>query len=355
MVPLLLVFLVASQAWEVSIHSVSETTLGINVINIYDQPITLNVWDSPLDKNDDVFRADLFNIADANGNAPTYIGIRERKLPTLSSFITLQPNQQVQTSLDLTKGYWFPAVGDYKLSLDTMVRVRFGEIDEEGLPALSTFEWQPMTSNLVKVQVPKVLSAPYWLQANSSELLGSSDGLLGGPNPIRANCNSGTQVNQITTSGSNAIRATQQGLSYLPSGNCQAKTGYLTWFGSCDNNRYTRVRNCLSNTISSLQANYPVDCAGSSCTSNTYAYVFPSDSTHTVYVCAVFWRVPTNNCVMDSQPGTLIHEHTHFNNVCQTGDVTYGQQNCKNLANSNPAQAVNNADNYCFYTDSCYS
>jgi len=342
--------LATSQAWEVSIQSVSETTVALSVVNVFDQPITFSVWGSPLNRNDDVFRANIFDVVDAEGNAPMYIGIVERKVPTLSSFVTLQPNQKVQTSLDLTKGYWFPALGEYKVSLDTVIRVRFGEIDTEGLPDLSIFEWQRMTSVAVTVQVKQVLPAPYWSQFNASRLLGN-------PNPIRANCNSGTQVNQITQAGANAITATQQGLRYLPAGACQSKNGYITWFGTCSggDSRYTRVRNCLSSTISSLSANYPVDCGGSSCTANTYAYVFPSDSTHTVYVCGYFWRVPTGNCVMDSQPGTLIHEHTHFNNVCSTSDVTYGQNNCKNLAQSNPANAVNNADNYCFYTDSCYN
>jgi len=343
----LLLCFIAAQAWDVSIEAISETKVGVNVVNTYDQPITFCVWDSPLDKSDDVFRADLFTFADANGNVPTYIGIFERKVPTLGSFITLQPHQKVQTFLDLTKGYWFPAVAEYKFALNTMVLLRFGEVDGEGLPALSTFDLQPMTSNSVKVQVSKVLPTPYWFQSNSSE------GLLGGPSP-RANCNSGTQVNQINQAGSNAISATQRGLSYLPSGSCQAKTGYVTWFGACADTRYSTVRNCLSSTITSLQKNYPVDCAGPSCTSNTYAYVYPADSTHVVYVCPYFWRVPTGNCVMDSQPGTLIHEHTHFNDVCGTRDVTYGQTNCKNLASSNPGSAVTNADNYCFYTDSCY-
>jgi len=278
---------------------------------------------------------------------PLYIGILERKVPTMSSFMTLQPNQRIQTSIDLAKGYWLPS-GDYKVSLDTMVRVHVGEIDFEGVPDLSTFEWYPMTSNTVQVEVTQDVSSPVWGET------APTNGSLGGPSP-KANCNSGTQVSQINTAGSNAITAAQQGLRYLPAGSCQAKDGYVTWFGACDNTRYTKVRNTLTATISGLQANYPVDCAGSSCTSNTYAYVFPSDTTHTVYVCGAFWRVPSRNCVLDSQPGTLIHEMTHFNNVAGIGDVTYGVTNCKNLARTNPSQAVNNADNYCFYTDSCYT
>jgi len=162
-----------------------------------------------------------------------------------------------------------------------MVRVHVGEIDFEGVPDLSTFEWFSMTANAIQVQVSQPVPSPNW-----GDPLAPTNGSLGGPSP-RANCNSGTQVSQINTAGSNAITAAQQGLRYLPSGNCQAKDGYVTWFGACDNNRYTKVRNTLNAVIGGLQANYPVDCAGSSCTSNTYAYVFPSDNTHTVYVCGL--------------------------------------------------------------------
>jgi len=346
MVSIVFVLLAVAQAWEVSIESTTETTVLVNVVNVFDRPITFSVWGSPLDKSSDVFRADLFAIADEFGRSPMYIGILERKVATLSSFMTLQPNQRVQTLLDLSKGYWFPSVGEYKVSLETMVRVRLGDVDD--FPDLSTFEWQQMTSNVVTVQVSNVLAAPNW------GFPAPTNGSLGGPSP-RANCNSGTQVSQINTAGANAITATQQGYRYLPSTGCSSSLGgYITWFGSCDSNRYSRVRNVLNAVIGGLQANYPVDCAGSSCTSNTYAYVYPSDSTHTVYVCAYFWRVPSRNCVLDSQPGTLIHEMSHFNNVGSTGDVTYGVTNCKNLAQSNPGQAVNNADNYCFFTDSCY-
>jgi len=347
MVALVFVFLAIAQAWEVSIEPTTETTVLVSVVNIFDRPITFSVWGSPLDKSDDVFRADLFSIQNEAGDRPTYVGILAKALPTISSFVTLQPNQKSQTSLNLYKGYWFPTVGEYKVTLETMVRVHFGDL--VGLPDLSTFEWERMTSNSIQFQVSKVLPAPYW-----GEPL-PQNGLLGGPS-ARANCNVGTQVSQINTSGANAITATQQGLRYLPSTGCTtSKTGYIEWFGACDSTRWNKVRSVLNATISGLSATYPVDCAGGSCTNNTYAYVFPNDATHVVYVCAVFWKVPSRNCVIDSQPGTLIHEMSHFNDVGKTADNAYGVNNCKNLAKSNPNSAVNNADNYCFFTDSCYS
>jgi len=60
------------------------------------------VWGTPLDKTSDVLRADMFRI-EGTDYVP-YIGILERKVLTMSSFMTLQPNQRIQTSIDLAKG-----------------------------------------------------------------------------------------------------------------------------------------------------------------------------------------------------------------------------------------------------------
>jgi len=100
-------------------------------------------------------------------------------------------------------------------------------------------------------------------------------------------------------------------------------------------------------------AGYRVDCAGSSCSANTYAYVFPSDSTFTVYVCGAFWNASPNTCVADSRPGTIIHELSHFTPVAATQDIAYGQSACLNLATSNPANAIRNADSHEYLAESC--
>ncbi|KAG9337007.1 hypothetical protein JZ751_029924 [Albula glossodonta] len=55
--------------------------------------------------------------------------------------------------------------------------------------------------------------------------------------------------------------------------------------------------------------------------SKTFAYVYPGDETCTVYLCALFWKVPDYLC-KDSKPGTLIHEVSH---LLGTDDVTYNE------------------------------
>lgn len=84
--------------------------------------------------------------------------------------------------------------------------------------------------------------------------------------------------------------------------------------------------------------------------SSTYAYVYPSDSSHTIYLCGSYWNSPTT-LEVDSKPGTLIHELSHFDDVAGTDDNVYGLAGCRSLAISSPCAAVNNADSHEYYIE----
>ena len=46
---------------------------------------------------------------------------------------------------------------------------------------------------------------------------------------------------------------------------------------------------------------------------HTWAYVYPSDKTHTVYLCPMFFKTNDEKPLSkDSKIGTLIHELSHF-------------------------------------------
>ena len=53
----------------------------------------------------------------------------------------------------------------------------------------------------------------------------------------------------------------------------------------------------------------------------------------------------------NSKAGTLIHEMSHFNVVAGTDDFVYGQTGAKNLAITNPNDAVMNADNHEYFAE----
>jgi peptidyl-Lys metalloendopeptidase len=84
------------------------------------------------------------------------------------------------------------------------------------------------------------------------------------------------------------------------------------------------------------------------CKQNYYAYVY-SNQPYRIYLCKAFWTAPMTGT--DSKAGTLIHEVSHFDVVAGTDDHVYGQTNAKNLAISNPNNAVNNADNHEYFAE----
>ncbi len=78
----------------------------------------------------------------------------------------------------------------------------------------------------------------------------------------------------------------------------------------------------------------------------------PNDYMHTLSPEQSTWYfvVPTMNQVtgFEDKYETIVHE-THAS--ARTKDLGCGRTTCKDLAISDPAKAVNNAENYAFFTD----
>jgi len=81
----------------------------------------------------------------------------------------------------------------------------------------------------------------------------------------------------------------------------------------------------------------------------TFAYVYPNDKTHTVYLDKAFDGAPDTG--KDSKAGTLAHEMSHFDDIGGTKDHVYGADNAKALATTDSNKALNNADSFEYYTE----
>ena len=84
------------------------------------------------------------------------------------------------------------------------------------------------------------------------------------------------------------------------------------------------------------------------CKKRYYAYVYPAQP-YVIYLCSVYWQAPATGT--DSKAGTLIHEMSHFDVVAGTDDYVYGQTGARNLAITNPDNAVMNADNHEYFAE----
>lgn len=152
------------------------------------------------------------------------------------------------------------------------------------------------------------------------------------------------QQNQLITARANATGYADNAKNYLVGNNQGSR--YTTWFGVFNATRYDTVKNnfvAISNAWHNAGVTF--DCG---CKQNYYAYVY-SNQPYKIFLCKVFWTAPATGT--DSKAGTLIHEMSHFDVVAGTDDIVYGTTGAMNLANTNPADAIRNADNHEYFAE----
>ncbi|XP_064404710.1 LOW QUALITY PROTEIN: extracellular protease-like [Halichondria panicea] len=119
---------------------------------------------------------------------------------------------------------------------------------------------------------------------------------------------------------------------------------YTTWFGTINYSGY--VKSVLQDCTNDMQVYsftlYNGLSVQSACGPYDYAYRF--DGTLYIVLCKVYYTSG-----FEDKYETIVHEMTHAS--ARTEDYEYGRTGCKKLAIDNPAKAVNNADNYAYFTD----
>jgi len=330
----------------------SSTSASVPVVfrftNLEDETITFLKWNTPLESQYPVFKSPFLSIRrkdDASISA-VYLGIIINRRASMDDFVTIPAGGSIEVNFDLMKGYAFTSAGLYEVALTTSILARRGEQLYQEI-ANDVFD----ISSLTEITLSHG-SMPIQVTRASAEIhFGGESEVNATTGAVNTKSCTTTQTSDIQTAGANAVSIATTALNSVKT--TGAGTVFKTWFGS---GSLTTVQNTYTKAQSRLSAQtYIVDCNGPSCSANTYAYVYPTDSTHTIYVCGVFWKVSANKCTIDSRPGTLVHEMSHFNDVGGTQDYSYGTSACQNLAKSDPAKAVRNADNYEYFAESCPS
>ena len=146
---------------------------------------------------------------------------------------------------------------------------------------------------------------------------------------------------------------------------------YDIWFGHLgtgniqspyvsSSDTYTSVLDVYSRINNLAQSgNFVVSCENCANTighTDVFAYVVPTDSTHTIHMCNELAFSGSNQLrIPDSVPGVLVHETSHF---FSTLDRAYGTTNSKALVSGCRSGTYplsycsDNADNYEYFSDS---
>jgi len=246
--------------------------------------------------------ADIFEIV--GYGSVEYTGLVARRYA--EEMLSIAAGQSIVSTTDISMDYSFSAAGTYKMT------------------------WRFGAAAPTKIEVSNVYGNLRLAALNATEA----------PNQF-TNCNANEQ-NQVRAADTQATTDCRSSFNCLNGNTCANR--YVTWFGVRTDARYqqtTRNFNALQSEFN--RGNYRIHCNPNNCPANTYAFVYPTDRTHVVYLCSVFWRIPAERAE------TLVHELSHFTDVASTQDFAYGQQPCKNLARTNPANAVRNADNVCYF------
>lgn len=80
---------------------------------------------------------------------------------------------------------------------------------------------------------------------------------------------------------------------------------------------------------------------------DTCAFVYPEGILRRFKLGDIFWKEEAKG--KGSRSGTIIHELSHFKDVGGTEDVTYGEDDCLQLAEDEPHEAFKNADSFEYF------
>jgi len=154
----------------------------------------------------------------------------------------------------------------------------------------------------------------------------------------------------LTVSIANLDALLQAKLDAINEWDAPARADFKKWFGRTDESsrqivirRIGKMQNLLKGYRDSNFRG-----AGTQNADGLFAFVDPADDT-VVSVGNAWATAPLTGT--DSQAGALGHEMSHFRSVGGTDDHVYGANPSKDLANSSPDRALDNADNFEYYLE----
>lgn len=281
----------------------------------------LLAWQTPLAG----VQAPLFEIT-RDGQPVAYLGIQaKRRAPAAGDYIALAPGASRTSRVELSRLYDMSVTGAYS------VRYRKDSLQLYSAPGV-----------MQSVATLPDFASAIWIDGRlpRGTLPGAS--IPAGPAGLSTHQCSNAQQAGIAAAVQAAQTMTADGTTYMT--NKAPGPRYATWFGAFDGARAGAIIDHFR-AIGAAFAARPVtvDCG---CSESWYAYVYPSQP-YRIYVCNAFWSAPMTGT--DSKGGTLVHEMSHFTVVAGTNDWAYGQSAAANLASSDPARAVDNADSHEYF------
>jgi len=299
--------------------------ITMRITNESNEALKILTWNTPLEKT---ISADLFQIQNGK-NTSQYLGrMVKRGTPTEADYTRLNAGETRTVSIELAKYYQMEVKGNYAITYKGFFET------------LSKNAKEKESSILYKISNPRINIFFSPSQKKTGTVTANK------VNPSFSGCS--TSERSMLNAAHDAAIVIAKDSVYtmkIAEGNTQSAR-YSTWFGAASSTRQSTVTKHFSNIYSALNTKKVVfDCT---CDESAYAYVYPSKP-YKIYLCTDFWNAPVTGT--DSQAGTLVHEVAHFTIVAGTDDHAYGHTEAKDLAISNPTNAVDNSDNHEYFAE----
>ncbi|MFT6711469.1 MAG: peptidyl-Lys metalloendopeptidase [Arenicella sp.] len=292
----------ANDTISVDVAYTNETSLPIKVLR----------WNTALEGG---INDDFLTIKHA-GTKLAYTGRHiKRATPSAADYAVIQPGKTMTETVDVSDGYSLYAQGEYTLAYRASRGVNL--------------KTEVQQFSLSQARAVVVFKRP----ANFSSCSASEQ----------------SQINQALSVAESISLTARDDLSATPISKRPVAERYVKWFGSYSLDRWDTVQrnfDKIYEATASKTIGFDCDCPDSF--SNDYAFVTPS-APYFITLCGAFWSAPVSGT--NSRAGTIVHEISHFNVVAGTDDDAYGKQDTSDLAVSNPDEAVDNADNYEYFSE----
>ena len=302
-----------------------DVLVTVTIANPTKHSVRILKWFTPADGMEEA----VFDVS-VDGAPVAYTGaIYKRPAATGKDYISLKAGDSISYTVNLGDYYDLSTAGQYDIAYAVASYTLFNE-KGNGQSAPDSLASEPINLKVEgRTGKGKITPTPT-------------------PPPTGSNtfdaCTT-SQKSDITAARSQAKTYAGASLTNLTN-NPFSTTRYVTWFGVFDTTRYTMVKTHFTNESTAWNTyNVTYHCK---CNQPYYAYVYPNKP-YEIYLCKYFWLAPMSGT--DSKGGTLIHEMSHFPAVAGTNDYVYGQSGAQNLAITNPAQAIMNADNHEYFAE----
>ncbi len=311
-----------------SIGQSEDISVHVIISNPNNAEIRVLKWFTPLAE----LKEPMFNIS-RDGESLAYSGaIYKRAEPNADDYVTLSAGEKLSGDISISDLYDFSVSGNYQVTYNaSSEKLYTTNNDRRLLPHAGA-----LISNTTGTFITgRALPAADEISAQT----------VTGSNTFSTSCTPERQT-MLIDARSAASTYADSAAGYF-NANLQGAR-YTTWYGAYNLSRYTSVASNFNKIRTTVDTASEISFNCNCINPGVYAYVYPNKP-YNIYLCKAFWSSPLTGS--NSQAGTLIHAISHFNSIAGTVDYVTGQSGAKNLANTNPVNAIKNADNYEYFAE----